>query len=284
MTVGCYDALAEMPLAGALLIVLKNVVFHIVCLGNESRYFLFKSRLMLAAARLGLYEAAYLKLLPVFVRPGSDVVDVGANVGAYTLVLARLVGAGGRVFAFEPLPTAADILTHTCQRVDNVAIVREALADGEHTAMELRVPRLPGGVPEPSLAAADPAPWAASGLDTWQVFRVPVRRLDDHLAGFRDVSFIKVDVEGQEAAFLAGAAETIRRFRPVVQLESSGLSAHAGAIEGWRHAARYVLLNLRHGRLEVASAETWLGLNVYGLPEEMLARLPEDLLYVRDAA
>lgn len=273
-----------MPLADALLIVLKNVIFHVGCLGSESRYFRCKSRLMLAAARLGRYEAAYLKLLPVFVRPGSEVVDVGANVGAYTLVMARLVGSAGRVVAFEPLPTAADILAHTCRRMDNVAIIREALADGAHAALELRVPRLPGGVPEPSLAAVDPAPWAASGLDTWKVFRVPVRRLDDHLDGFRDISFIKVDVEGQEAAFLAGAAETIRRFRPVVQLESSGLRAHPAAIERWRQVARYVLLNLRHGRLEVASSEAWLGLNVYGLPEEMLARLPDDLLYVRDAA
>ena len=275
---------ARMQVGDALLILLKNVLYHLVCLGSDSRYFALKARIVRAAARLGVYEAAYLKLLPVFIRPGSEVVDVGANVGAYTLLMARLVGPEGRVFAFEPLPTAADILAHTCQRLTNVVIVREALSDGEDAALELRVPLLAGAVPEPALAAVDPAPWAGSGLRTWKVFRVPVGRLDDHLAGFRDISFIKVDVEGQEGAFLSGAGETIRRFRPVLQLETSGLRAHVAIVERWTRVADYVLLIVRNGRLEIASPGALRGLNVYGLPQEMLARLPDQLLYARDAA
>jgi FkbM family methyltransferase len=267
-----------------LLILLKNVFYRVVCLGSESRYFMLKARVQLVAARLGGYEAAYFKFLPVFIRPGSDVVDVGANVGAYTLVMARLVGPGGMVFAFEPLPTTADILAQSCRYLTNVVIVREALSGGDDDTIDLRVPFLVGGVPEPSLAAVDPAPWAGTGLSTWKVFRVPVRRLDDHLAGFRDVSFIKVDVEGHEAAFLSGASETIRRFRPVLQLETSGLRAHAAIVERWTRVSQYVLLIVRNGRLEVAGPGALLGLNVYGLPEEMLGRLPEGLLHRPDAA
>jgi FkbM family methyltransferase len=275
---------AQMAVGQALLIGLKNLLYHVVCLGNEPRYFILKSRVVLAAARLGAYEAAYFHLLPVFIRPGSDVVDVGANIGAYTTVMARLVGPAGRVFAFEPLPATADILARTCQHQTNVVIVREALSDGARDALELRVPFLAGGVPEPALAAADPAARAEDSLPTWKTFRVPVRRLDDHLAGFRDISFIKVDVEGHERAFLSGATETIRRFRPVLQLETSGLRGDVAIVEQWTRVAQYVLLAVRGGRLEVASPETLLGLNVYGVPEEMMTRLPENLLHRPHAA
>jgi FkbM family methyltransferase len=267
-----------MQVADALLVVLKNVVYRLVCLGNATRYFTLKARVMVAASQLGLYEAAFMKLLPLFIRPGSEAVDVGANAGAYTLRMAQLTASGGQVFAFEPLPPVADILAETCRRLTNVVVAREALSSGEDASVELHVPLLAGGVPEPSLAAVDASALAGRGLRTWKVFRVPVRRLDDHLAGFRDVSFIKVDVEGHEAAFLSGAAETIRRFRPVLQLEASGLRAHDATVERWARATGYVLLNLRDGRLEVAATTALAGLNVYGFPQERLASLPAGLL------
>jgi FkbM family methyltransferase len=264
---------------GIPLIFLKNLLFHGVCLRNAPRYFALKARAMQAAARLGVYESADVRRLPFFIRPGSEVVDAGANFGAYTVVMARLAGPAGKVFAFEPLPPAADTLARTCATLSNVVIVREALSDGENSqqTVELQVPFLAGAVPEPALAAVGPAPWADSGLKTWRVFRVPVRRLDDHLASFRDISFIKVDVEGGEAAFLTGATETIRRFRPVLQLESSGLRAHAATVEAWLRDAHYILMTPVGGRLERGTPKSLTGLNAYGVPEEMVNRLPVTL-------
>jgi len=268
-----------MAAGGIPLIFLKNLLFHGVCFRNQPRYFGLKARAMQSAARLGLYEAADVKNLPVFIRPGSEVVDVGANFGAYTVVMSRLVGRTGKVVAFEPLPPAADTLERTCARLGNVVVLREALLDGEHAQEEvdLRVPFLAGAVPEPALAAVDPAPWADSGLKTWKVFRVRVRRLDDHLGSFRDISFIKVDVEGREAAFLTGATETIRRFRPVLQLESSGLRVSAARVDAWTRKAGYVLMTAVNGRLERCAAELLSGLNAYAVPEELVDRLPAAL-------
>lgn len=269
-----------MAVGRVMLIVLKNFLYHCVCLDNQPRYFALKASAMRVAARLGVYETSYVKRLPFFIRPGSDVVDVGANFGAYTLVMARLVGPSGKVFAFEPLPTAADALSKKCDVLTNVVVLREALSggQGERETVDLRVPFLAGAVPEPALAALDPAPWAGLGLKTWKVFRVPVRRLDDHLRRFRDISFIKVDVEGHEAAFLMGATETIRRFRPVLQVESSGLRAHAAAVESWTREVHYAWLTVQDGRLEIAAPDASPALNVYGVPEEMVDRLSATLL------
>jgi len=261
------------------LIVLKNFIYHLVCFGSERRYFSFKARAMLAAARHGLYESAYLDLLPLFIRPGSTVVDVGANFGAYTLAMARLVGSNGKVFSFEPLPATADLLARRFATSENVVVIREALSDGRYESIDLRVPFLIGNVPEPALAAVDPAPWNDEGLKTWRVFRVPVRRLDDHLALFHEVSFIKVDVEGHEVAFLSGAADTIQRFRPVLQFETSGIRTGARTVDIWMRGAGYVLLILRNRQLEISSAEAATGLNIYLVPEEALDRLPPALLH-----
>ena len=271
-----------MAVGHVLLIVLKNFLYHLVCLGSAPRYFALKASVMRAAARLGAYEGAYFRLLPLFIRPGSEVIDVGANFGAYTLVMAKLVGPRGKVFAFEPLPTAADVLTRRCEGLDNVVVVPEALSDGRTEVVDLRVPFLAVAVPEPALAAVDPAPWAGSGLKTWKVFRVAVRRLDDHLAAFHDISLIKVDIEGHEAAFLRGAVETIRRFRPVLQLESSGVHADQATVDDWRRGARYVLLGFRAGKLEVVTGGASQGLNVYCVPEELVARLPPEVLHRPD--
>jgi FkbM family methyltransferase len=263
-----------MAVGGVPLILLKNFLYHCLCLGSESRYFALKANAMRCAARLGAYEAGYIRRLRFFVRPGSDVVDVGANVGAYTTAISRLTGPAGRVFAFEPLPTAADVLERKCARLKNVLVLRQALSSGEgvQDTLDLHVPLLAGGVPEPALAALAPAPWVDTGLKTWRVFRVPVRRLDDHLASFRDLSFVKVDVEGQETGFLKGAIESVRRFRPVLQLESSGLQADVASTERWMRDARYMLISVRGDRLDIGGEGGSRDLNVYAVPEEFSDR------------
>src|SRR6185312_12382199 len=60
-------------------------------------------------------------LLPQLVRPGSVVIDVGANIGHYTLRLAQLVGPEGRVYAFEPMPKTFDLL---CRNVVTAGYAR----------------------------------------------------------------------------------------------------------------------------------------------------------------
>ncbi|MEW6488312.1 MAG: FkbM family methyltransferase [Thermodesulfobacteriota bacterium] len=146
-----------------------------------------------------------LRLLPSLVRPGSRAIDVGANVGFYSYVLSGLCAS---VEAFEPLPECALVLE--AFGAPNVRVHRVGLSATAGT-LTLRVPRR-GGVASPLSAS-----FSVDYEGTQDLHELPVLRLDDF--GFRDVSFVKIDVEGHELEVLEGGRETIPRERPVLLVE-----------------------------------------------------------------
>lgn len=138
------------------------------------------------------------------VQPGMTVCDVGASFGYYTLLMAEKVGALGRVHAFEPNPAVAALLRqsvavngfHPRVSIHQLALGAE---DGE-----LRLHVDPESVGGAFLSPAD----AQAGTDA---IPVVVRRLDDLVPSDHKVDFLKVDVEGFEAAVMAGARATLKR-------------------------------------------------------------------------
>lgn len=139
-------------------------------------------------------------LLRQLVRPGDTAVDVGANIGYVTLLLAQTVGPGGNVHAFEPDPDNLLELERTVaqNRLPNVRVHPCAVGDAEGVA---------------SLASGINA-----RLRTEGTVPVRVRRLDDVLRGQR-VDFLKIDVEGHEGAVLAGATRLLAEQRPRLFVE-----------------------------------------------------------------
>jgi FkbM family methyltransferase len=85
---------------------------------------------------LGRYERYFVKRVAETVQPGMTVFDVGAHTGYYTLALSRLVGATGRVFAFEACSAnVARLRRHLkLNRVNNVEIIEAAVSDRAGTA------------------------------------------------------------------------------------------------------------------------------------------------------
>jgi FkbM family methyltransferase len=146
-----------------------------------------------------------------FAPAGSLVVDVGANRGVYTYHLSRAVGPGGGVLAYEPQPELAAYVRAGMARAGNVTVRAVALGESAGTA-RLTIPRREGR-PEPGWATLRGDPH-----DPALVYDVPLATLDGELDG-REVSFIKIDVEGYELATLRGALATLRRWRPVVLAE-----------------------------------------------------------------
>jgi FkbM family methyltransferase len=161
---------------------------------------------------LGSYEAVKQRKITELVRPGMVCWDVGANVGFYTLLFAKLSGPEGRVFAFEPFRRNVDLLRRhvAMNKYQNVRISPCALGDFDGEA------------------GFDPGPGASMGhLAAAGPVKVSCSRADTLLAAseVRTPDVIKIDVEGAEADVLRGARQAMER-RPVIFLATHGETAH----------------------------------------------------------
>jgi FkbM family methyltransferase len=175
---------------------------------RNNRFFGFTADrlLYLWLHRCGLMGKEGLREIEGCIRPGMTVVDVGANVGIYTAGFSRLVGPHGKVVALEPAPTNLRTLLRAREvnEWSNVDIHGIAASDREGT-MALECSSFNSGNNALSNRGGGVA--------------VRTVRLDSLLAGTR-VDFLKIDVQGWEAAVLRGAVETLRRNRPIaVRLE-----------------------------------------------------------------
>lgn len=149
--------------------------------------------------------------------PGAVFFDVGANVGFFSLLAARLVGPTGAVHAFEPVPANAACIRANvaANRFGNVTVWPMAVGRAPGTAT-MRLARHPGGA---TLAGdlQDPA-----GTLTVEVVTL------DGLVGRGALpapTLVKVDVEGAEADVLAGMTAVLDEHRPVVLVEADAASA-----------------------------------------------------------
>jgi hypothetical protein len=72
----------------------------------------------------GTYEPFQTSLVKQWIKPGNTVLDIGANIGYYTLIFAKLVGTSGRIFAFEPEPNSFMILSEIVARNNYTNVTR----------------------------------------------------------------------------------------------------------------------------------------------------------------
>ncbi|TIX87008.1 FkbM family methyltransferase [Rhizobium sp. P44RR-XXIV] len=150
------------------------------------------------------------------VKRGMTAIDVGANFGYYSVLLAELVGAKGQVVAVEPNPHAADFLRRSAElngmigrtRIEGLALGRNASGDAPlyvpHNEPKNALIVLEGFVPR---------------VEDGSVIRVPVTTLDRLSASCERVDFIKIDAEGAEEFIFEGMSETISRHRPMIVVE-----------------------------------------------------------------
>jgi len=150
-------------------------------------------------------------LLPYLVQPGDWAVDVGANIGHYTLELSRLVGPEGRVVALEPMAWPLAQLAGLLARlpIDNVTLLHAAASD-RSDLMSMVVPRSSDGLP---------SYYDARIQETGDNAVLGLRVDDLGLPG--RVVLVKVDAEGHELQALQGMEKLIRRCRPVLIVEDS---------------------------------------------------------------
>jgi FkbM family methyltransferase len=157
------------------------------------------------------------------------VLDVGANIGDYTLWFSRLVGSGRHIYSFEPSPRAFRFLTRNLaeNRANNVTALNWALAEVDGCQEFFEASRATG---HSSLARGAVPPG-----DECDVVEVRTVRLDTFVAAqqLKRLDFIKMDAQGAEHRVLLGALDTLRRFRPMCLLEfwPYGLTQHGTSPE-----------------------------------------------------
>jgi FkbM family methyltransferase len=171
------------------------------------------------------HELAERAFIRRFLRPGDTFVDVGANLGLYSIIASQLVGSDGFVCAFEPDPMVYSRLLFNLQTnsCSNVKAFQLALSNAD----ELRAMQI-----------------SNAGYDAYNSFGIPVRgdgtfetrevacvRYDSFARReprLRSATMIKVDVEGWESMVLKGAVDSLSREpAPLLQLEFNDQAAKA---------------------------------------------------------
>jgi FkbM family methyltransferase len=160
-------------------------------------------------ALYGEFSEGEVELFRQFMRPGMTVLDIGANIGAHTVFMARAVAPGGMVLAFEPQRILHQILCANCalNGIDNVL------------AEQVGLGAAPGILRVPPMDYGSALSFGGLSLQTGpEGEAVGIRRLDAY--HLQACAFIKIDVEGMEAQVLEGAVDTLDRLRPVLYVEN----------------------------------------------------------------
>jgi len=224
-----------------------------------------------AGYRLGTSEPGVQAALTQLVQPRMTVYDIGANVGFFSVIAARLVGPDGQVVAFEPVLKNCDQLTLNAQlnSFTNVTVRCEALGNenGCATFFATHEPTLGRlkkfGAPEP-------------GSDE---ITVAVRQLDRLIieSGLPQPDLIKMDVEGAEVDVLLGASEILATARPLLLIELHGTNDPVAILLEQQGYALYVLGNRGSVREALWNA------HLIAVPKER-ADLANEILALTDPA
>jgi FkbM family methyltransferase len=200
-------------------------LLHTRLLETRPGYALFERAYDLYKAVL---EASSLRHVRPFVPAGTRVVDVGAHVGFFTERFAQWVGPQGLVLALEPEPVNFGRLSRRLERTGLAARCRAVNAAAVEASGDFFLKVDPTHPGDHQLASAG---LAVPGLSLDALLDAPDPR---------PVSLMKIDVQGAEGRVLAGAEDTLRRFRPSLLVEVDDARLR---LQGWS-AERLV------GRLE----------------------------------
>jgi hypothetical protein len=172
------------------------------------------------------YKLGILKGNPIYhfhyyvkriIKPGFTVVDIGANMGYYTRIFSELVGENGSVIAIEPILPFFKQLTKIKKKYSQCILYNYALGD-ESKTVRLSIPN-DSGYLRTGLASVKQDHDAS--IPEF-IFEAPMIRASTLLKDCKKIDYVKCDIEGYEVVVIPELEEVIKKFRPMIQLETFG--------------------------------------------------------------
>lgn len=232
-----------------------------LCVVREGVTFLAQPTVPLGwyVAFFGTFEPELREIFRAVLPIGGVAIDIGANVGWHTLLMARLVGDNGRVLAAEANPSVRSRLQDNLNlnRFRQVEVIPYAIANSEGT-VEFYGPTADD-------ADSGSGYVVTSGVkERRAIIRVEMRRLDAIVsaAQVERLDLIKIDVEGLEWPVLQGGQQTIAKFRPHIVFEYNAEYSSRGrgdphAIAEFFRTHRYRLFAIGRTWAKAVEPENW---------------------------
>lgn len=226
-------------------------------LGTESYLGLVSSayiRLIKAGFLKGKYPELY--YLAEVVKPGFVCVDIGANVGYYSVFLSKQAGREGKVYAVEPVPLFANIFKRNVKTfaLDNITLYPYALGE-EVKTVTLGTPVLDGVFRHGLTRILD-----QTETDSSLTYEAQMQIPDELFASLPKIDFIKCDVEGYEVHLFPHMIKTLSKFKPLIQIEITGIKNRSEIIALLKPIG-YRPYGLIHDKLELLEDEKALHYN-----------------------
>lgn len=167
-----------------------------------------------------------IKFVRLLLKPNQKAIDIGANYGLFTLSMAKIVGPGGSVWAFEPASSTAAFLNESLaiNGFSNVVLDQRALSEHAGTAQ---------------LSLNDNSELnelVRDGATAGTSETVTLISLDDAMQeyGWSNIDFVKIDAEGEEAAIIRGGRNFFQTKSPLVQYEvKAGNALHLELVQAF---------------------------------------------------
>jgi FkbM family methyltransferase len=175
---------------------------------------------------VGVFECDVTEVITRLLRPGMNCVDVGANLGYYSVLMAAVVGfAGGRVYSFEPDPLAFYLLSKNARenRLETVIVPHHFACGGGDGA---------GFLQRDSNAENYGGMYVRETSEDG--IAIQIRALDDVIPASVQIDLVKMDIEGYEPVALQGMRRTLDRCRPTLIVEFNVAMLRAQQEDGAR--------------------------------------------------
>jgi len=201
---------------------IKPILFKLV---GEKGYSYFQYLGKLRDIEKRLVEEEELALLPQIIKEEDEVIDVGANYAYITHRLANICKKG-KVYAFEPIPFTYNV----CKRIvekhqfKNVELYHKGVGN-KNEEMEFSAPLINfGGISAGQAHMVGRNNELAGKEEYYQfneakTFKCDVVTIDSFLPNIKNLTFVKIDIEGAELFALQGMKETLKKWKPVIMLE-----------------------------------------------------------------